>query len=207
LHPNVPNFDTGKLAYLEYQDEGMKIPDLTIGLLAWSENAWHAPLNMTKNDMDNILEHNLIKPFRYDNLHNLEREGFIKPLFAFPKSKKGTHVKRSNRSSVTFPFTIWEAKKASEGDPVAQNALKVKMILEWQQDLAKRAKIAWEPLMFHFVSVGSEWKVYACHVQSISRKKTKNFYVGSLDTTKRSQTADSYTAFSSAVVRRLCQSD
>ncbi|CAO2653299.1 Nn.00g027100.m01.CDS01 [Neocucurbitaria sp. VM-36] len=175
VHLNVSNFDIAKLTYPGYEDEKKKIPDLTVGLLAWSENAWSAPPTMNESEMDKIIAHDLVRPFRLDVLDSLENAGLLKPLFTFPKSKKGVHVNRMRKSPITFPFLIWEAKKASEGDPVAQNALKVKMILEWQRDLAERAKIAWKPLVFHLVSMGSKWTVYACHIQP-SKKKTGNIY-------------------------------
>jgi hypothetical protein len=140
---------------------------------------------MTEEKMDEILEHDLVKPFRHDNLDKLEKGGFLKPLFAYAKPKKGTRVERTSRSPLTFPFAIWEAKKASEGNPVAQNILKIKVILEWQRDVAKRANISWIPLVFHFVSVGSEWKLYACHVQpSTGNKKTEDTFVSFASTMK-----------------------
>jgi hypothetical protein len=178
VHLNFSNFCFRRSTYIKDKAEGAKTPDLTIGLLAWSENSWHAPPNMTVAEMEDILKHNLVKPFRHDTLDRLEKDGFIEPLFAYSKPKRGTCVERTKRPSVAFPFAIWEAKKASEGNPVAQNILKIKLILKWQQALAKRANIAWEPLVFHFVSVGSEWKIYVCHIQpSTDSARSKDTFV------------------------------
>ncbi|KAH7078101.1 hypothetical protein BKA63DRAFT_552231 [Paraphoma chrysanthemicola] len=172
VHYNIPNFDIGKLTYLGYEDEKKKIPDLTMGLLVWADDLYHRPPNMAQDELDTILQHDLVKAFHPRILHDLETRGHIKPIFAFARGKKNTHVRRVAKPSLHFPFVLWEAKKASEGDPVLQNALKVKMILAWQQDLATRANIAWAPLVFHFVSQGSEWKLYTCHLgQSTPRNK------------------------------------
>jgi hypothetical protein len=162
------------MTYLKYEGEGIRTPDLTIGLLTWSENAWYAPPDMDKSELENTMNHDLVRPFRRETLHNLEED--IKPLFAYPQPRRGQHVSRMSKPSMAFPFAIWEAKRAGGGEPVVQNALKVRMILEWQQDLSKRANVVWEPLVFHFVSVGSEWKVYACHIQPAT-SKSKKIYV------------------------------
>jgi hypothetical protein len=164
------------LKYLKHEDENIKEPDLTVGLLLWSKHLCHAPPGMSDEKLNKIMRHDLVRPFRHDILHELEEAKYMEPLFAFPQPKKGNHVSRVSRSTINFPFILWEAKKAWEGDPVAQNALKVKMILEWQQSLAFRANISWVPLMFHFVSVGSEWKLYACHAQP-PKNKGKSSYV------------------------------
>lgn len=131
---------------------------------------------MDEIELDEYRKHDLIRPFRQDILHDLESGGYIESLFAFPSPRKRNQVTRVSKLPVTFPFAIWEAKRASEGDAVAQNALQVQMILEWQQRLAEQAGIAWVPLVFHFVSAGSEWKVYACHIQT-SKRKTENICV------------------------------
>jgi hypothetical protein len=172
VHYNIPNFDSDKLPYLPYKDEEKKIPDLTIGLLFWADDLCHPPPGMGQGELDIILQHELVKAFRPNTLHNLQAGGDIKPIFAYAQGKKGTHVQRVAKPSLNFPFALWEAKKASEGDPVLQNALKVKKVLAWQQDLATRANIAWVPLMFHFVSIGSEWKLYACHFEESTRTGT-----------------------------------
>jgi hypothetical protein len=142
------------MTYPKHKGEGIRIPDLTIGLLTWSKNAWYAPPDMDKRQIENIMKHDLVKPFRRETLHSLEKD--IKPLFSYPQPRRGKHVTRMSRPFIAFPFAIWEAKRAGGQEPVVQNALKVRMILEWQQDLSKRANVVWEPLVFHFVSVGSE---------------------------------------------------
>lgn len=170
MHSNFPHFDIDKLPYLEYEDEGKKIPDLTIGLLSWSENTWKCPQGMERSRLGDFLNHNLVSPFRHDKLRDLENAKYLKPIFDFSQTR------RENSPSITFPFAIWEAKKRGAGsDPVVQNALKVKKILDWQKDLARRANVAWDPLVFHFVSVGSEWKLYACHIQSASRTERMSY--------------------------------
>jgi hypothetical protein len=83
---------------------------------------------------------------------------------------------------------------------VLQNALKVKMALEWQQDLATQANIAWVPLMFHFVSVGSEWKLYACHSEQ-STTMTRTLCVSPYMSILRIDVVKSYTDVSATVVR------
>jgi hypothetical protein len=192
------------LTYLKFEGEGKKIPDLTIGLLSWSDEDWHAPPTMDQVELKRILEHDLIRPFRHKVLHNLEEEGYLKPLFAVPQPKRGAHVRRVNNRSITFPFAIWEAKRAgANSDPFVQNALKVKKVLEWQRELGERAKVSWEPLMFHFVSVGSEWKLYACHIQK-STTKTEYLYVRPLSI-KAIKALTFSIAISAVMVRRLCQ--
>lgn len=170
MHYNIPNFDIGKLSYLRYEDEKKKIPDLTIGLLVWADDLCYPPPDMDRDELERILQHDLVKAFRPSTLHTLEAGGYIKPIFAFAQGKRGTHVQRVAKPSLSFPFALWEAKKASEGDAVLQNALKVKQVLVWQQDLAARANIVWVPLMFHFVSMGSKWELYACHFQESTTK-------------------------------------
>lgn len=120
---------------------------------------------MKSGDFDAIRENELIGALQPEIIENLQDGGSIEPLFMFPQAKKNTHSQRTCRPSLNFPFALWEAKRASEGNAVAQNALKVKMVLVWQRDLAYRARIEWSPLMFHFVSAGSEWKLYACHLR------------------------------------------
>lgn len=200
MHYNIPNFDIGKLSYLGYEDEKKKIPDLTIGLVIWADNLCYPPPDMDQFSLDKILQHGLVKAFRPSTLHNLEAGGDIKPIFAFPNGKRGVHVQREAKPSLNFPFALWEAKKASEGDPVLQNALKVKKVLAWQEDLATRANITWVPLMFHFVSMGSEWKLYACHFQE-STTKGKPVCVSLYMSTLRIDVANSYTGVPAIVVR------
>jgi hypothetical protein len=174
VHINFSNFDMKKLRFIGYEGEQTKTPDLTIGLLAWSKGSWHSPPSMDENERIRILGHDIVKPFRQDWLQDLETDDYIKPLFSFAKPKKGNHIDRETPESLTFPFAIWEAKRPSEGDPVRQNALKVKLILEWQRDIAERAGVEWEPLVFHFVSMGSEWRIYACHFKKrTGSKKSK----------------------------------
>jgi hypothetical protein len=189
VHLNHPNFDVGTMTYLDYKDEKKKVPDLTVGLLVSSKTNWHASPGMTPAAFAEILDHQLVKPFFHDVLDKLEEEGWIKPLFAFPGPRKGNHTSRMSKSSINFPFVVWEAKKAGEGNPVRQNALKVRMILEWQRDLAIRTKIAWTPLIYHIVNVGSEWKLYACHVQG-SPAGEKDIYVSSRDKSLYTHTAE-----------------
>jgi hypothetical protein len=176
VHYNLPNFDIGKLTYHGYEDEKKKIPDLTIGLLVYADDLCYAPPGMAEDKLHTILQHDLVKAFRPSTLQSLEAGGDLKPIFAFPQGKRGIHVQRVAKPSLNFPFALWEAKKASEGDPVLQNALKVKKVLVWQQDLAIRANISWVPLMFHFVSMGSEWKLYACHFEK-AKTGTRSLYV------------------------------
>jgi hypothetical protein len=166
----MSNFDTDKVTYLGFEKEKRKTPDLTVGLLIWSRNLCRTPPGMSNKKLKETLQHDLVRPFRNDRLDGLEKEKHVEPLIAFPKPKKGTHVSRASRPSINFPFILWEAKRAGEGDPVAQNALKVKMILQWQQDLASRAGVSWDPLVFHFVNVGAEWKIYACHIHTPTGK-------------------------------------
>jgi hypothetical protein len=161
---------------------------------------------MTVAEMENILEHDLVKPFRHDTLDRLEKDGLLEPLFFYPKPKRGTRVERTKRSPLAFPFAIWEAKRASEGNPVAQNILKIKVILKWQQALAKRANLSWVPLVFHFVSVGSEWKIYVCHIQpSAGSTKSKDTFVSPQLRKKRNGAANLRTASTAALVGQLCQ--
>jgi hypothetical protein len=125
--------------------------------------------------MDPLLQHDLVRTLCPQTLNDLEGAGLIDSLFVFPKGKKGTFVHRVSRPSLNFPFVIWEAKKSSEGDPFAQNALKIKKILQWQQNLAHATNITWVPVVFHFVSVGSEWKLYVCHAQKSERNDTMTY--------------------------------
>jgi hypothetical protein len=179
------------LSYLDYEDEKKKIPDLTIGLLVWADDLCYPPPGMNSGELDKILQHDRIKAFRPSTLHNLEAGGHLKPIFAFAHGKRGIHVQRVAKPSLNFPFALWEAKRASEGDPVLQNALKVKKVLMWQQDLASQASIAWVPLMFHFVSMGSEWKLYACHFRE-STTNTKTLCVSLCISSLRIDVANSY---------------
>jgi hypothetical protein len=166
----MSHFDTDKVTYLSFENENRKTPDLTVGLLIWSQDLCRAPPGMKDNKLKKVLRHDLVRPFRNDIVDELEKEGHLKPLIAFSKPEKGTHVDRETRPPINFPFILWEAKRTGRADPVAQNALKVKMILEWQQDLASRAQVLWDPLVFHFVNVGAEWKLYACHMQTPTGK-------------------------------------
>ncbi|KAH7385426.1 hypothetical protein DE146DRAFT_739530 [Phaeosphaeria sp. MPI-PUGE-AT-0046c] len=175
VHSNNPNFDVDKLRYCGFDGEGVKIPDLTIGLLMWDHNLYHAPPAMGLDGLETIQQHELTKALRpstvHETLYDLEEKKLINPLFMFAKGRKGVHVQRTCRPTLSFPFAVWEAKKANEGDAVAQNALKVKMILFWQRDLARHAHIDWVPLVFHFISTGSEWHLYACHLDEAASKK------------------------------------
>jgi hypothetical protein len=110
-----------------------------------------------------VLKHDLVTPFSHDILRNLEEKD---PLFAHGETTKDTPMKRVTNASIAFPFATWDAEAT---DPISAQA---EIILEWQRRLARRAKLEWDPLMFHFVSEGSEWKVYACYLQSV-KKKTK----------------------------------
>jgi hypothetical protein len=130
----MSNFDTDKVTYLGFENENKKTPDLTVGLLFWSPETCHAPPGMSDEKKKEVLQHVLVWPFRNDKLNELEKQKRVEPLIAFPKSKKGTRANRVSRPPINFPFILWEAKKAGEGDPVAQNALKVKKILAWQQE-------------------------------------------------------------------------
>lgn len=128
---------------------------------------------MSQDELGTILQHKLVKAFCPRTLHYLENAGDIEPIFAYAQGRRGTHFQREAKPSLNFPFALWEAKRTYGSNPVLQNALKVKKVLEWQQDLAARANIAWVPLMFHFVSVGSEWWLYACHFEvSTTRSRT-----------------------------------
>jgi hypothetical protein len=140
---------------------------------------------MTVAEMENILEHDLVKPFRHDTLDRLEKDGLLEPLFFYPKPKRGTRVERTKRSPLAFPFAIWEAKRASEGNPVAQNILKIKVILK---------------------CVGSEWKIYVCHIQpSAGSTKSKDTFVSPQLRKKRNGAANLRTASTAALVGQLCQ--
>ncbi|ORY17570.1 hypothetical protein BCR34DRAFT_555125 [Clohesyomyces aquaticus] len=164
LHSNISHFEISKVTYLEYEDEGVMTPDLTIGLLCWSGN-WYPPPGSTNFNLEKTMTHRLVLPFKSETLKK-----HLKPLFSIPG-------KSVAEPPVTFPFAIWEAKKeGGESNPVVQNAVKVKMILNWQQELAKEAKIEWQPLAFHFVSVGSDWKLYACNIEAQPRRKSSYIF-------------------------------
>jgi hypothetical protein len=194
VHLNYPNFDMGLMTYSGYKDEKRKIPDLTVGLLVSSKRYWHAPPGMTTTEFAKIMDHQLVKPFFHDVFDKLEKDGSIKPLFAFSGPRKGNHTSRTSKSSINFPFMIWEAKKAGEGEPVGQNALKVRMVLGWQRNLAKRTNTAWTPLVYHIVSVGSELKLYACYVPRSSAGE-KDTYVSSRDKSSYTHTTESIQVF------------
>jgi hypothetical protein len=185
----------GLMTYLGYEDEKKKIPDLTVGLFISSRIHWQAPPGMDTATLTKIMNHQLVKPFFHDVLDKLEKDGSIKPLFAFPGPRNGNHTSRTSKSSINFPFVIWEAKKAAgESNPVGQNSLKVKMILEWQRDLAERTNIAWTPLVYHFVNVGSEWNLYACYVQRWPAEQ-KDTYVSPRNKSSYKHTTESIQVF------------
>jgi hypothetical protein len=159
-HFNLPNFDTvEQLAYPEFENEQKKIPDLTIGLLSYDPNEW--------SDLSNIrlLHDDRVRLFDQKLLRKLEEEGYLEPPFIRP----GSSGKLVGDMCLAFPFGFWEAKREGGGfdhqSAQKQNAVKVKMILSWQDQIGKRADVPWLPLVWYFVSIGSKWEVHGCHFQ------------------------------------------
>lgn len=156
----MPNFDTvQQLGYPEFENEQKKIPDLTIGLLTYDPNGW--------SDLANIrlLHDDRLRLFDQKLMRRLEDKGYLKTPFIRP----GSSAKRVGEMCLAFPFGFWEAKREGGGydhqSAQKQNALKVKMILKWQDSVAESAEIPWVPLVWYFVSVGSKWEVHGCHFQ------------------------------------------
>jgi hypothetical protein len=157
----LPNFETiGQLAYPEFENEHKKIPDLTIGLHTYDLNRWE--------DLENVklLQDDRVQMFDQNLLRRLDDEGYLTTPFSQP----GSHGRRVSDMTLTFPFAFWEAKREGGGyDHQAagkQNALKIKMILKWQDEIAKAAEVPWQPFVWYFVSVGSKWEIYGCHFQN-----------------------------------------
>jgi hypothetical protein len=160
-HFNLPNFDTAsQLAYPEFENEGKKIPDLTIGLHSYNLTEW--------TEIDTLLHNDRVRLFDQKLLRELENKELLVPPFMLPGSS-GTRV---SDMSLTFPFGFWEAKREGGGydhqSAQKQNAKKVKMILNWQDQIRKRANVPWVPLVWYFVSVGSKWEIHACHFEQNS---------------------------------------
>ncbi|KAF2180881.1 hypothetical protein K469DRAFT_793295 [Zopfia rhizophila CBS 207.26] len=157
-HLNLPNFDTAaELAYPGFENEGTKIPDRTFGLLSYDLNEWLDVSHMG-NDRVRLFDQALLR--------RLEEEEYLKPPF----SRHGTAGKKRVREMhLHFPFALWEVKRKGGGydhqSAQTQNAVKVKKILEWQYQTSQRAKVPWEPLVWYFISVGSDWTLHACHFQ------------------------------------------
>lgn len=161
-HLNLPNFDTvSQLAYPECEDEGKKIPDLTIGLHSYNLTEW--------SEIDALLHNDRVRLFDQKLLRQLENENLLIPPFVVPGSSRT----RVSDMSLTFPFGFWEAKREGGGydhqSAQKQNARKVKMILDWQDEVRKKAEVPWLPLVWYFVSVGSKWEIHACHLEENSR--------------------------------------
>ncbi|KAE9375765.1 hypothetical protein N431DRAFT_543234 [Stipitochalara longipes BDJ] len=159
-HLNLPNFDTvSQLAYPEFENEGKKIPDMTIGLHSYDLNQW------INNPDLMLLRDDRVRMFDQKLLRKLEDEGYITPPFCRP----GSHRRSVSDMPLTFPFAFWEAKREGGGSDhqsaETQNAIKVKMILDWQDKISKSANVPWCPLVWYFVSVGSKWEIHGCHFQ------------------------------------------
>jgi hypothetical protein len=141
-HLNLPNFDTvGQLAYPEFENEGKKIPDLTIGLHSYDLNQWADTPDLM------LLRDDRVRMFDQKLLRKLEDNGYITPPFSQP----GSHGRSVGDISLTFPFAFWEAKREGGGSDhqsaETQNAIKVKMILDWQDKIGKSADVPWCPLV------------------------------------------------------------
>ena len=165
-HFNLPNFDTlDQLAYPEFENEERKIPDLTIGLRSYDLAEW------SRSEDIEVLRNDRVRMFDQNLLERLEIEDDLTPPFI----RTGSSGVRVRDSAITFPFGFWEAKRKGGGydhqSAQKQNALKVKMILSWQDQVAKRADVPWSPLAWYFVSVGSLWEVYGCHFEQNSIAK------------------------------------
>lgn len=157
---NLPNFDTvGQLAYPQFENELKKIPDLTIGLHSYDLNQWADTPDLM------LLRDDRVRLFDQKLLRKLEDKGYITPPFNRP----GSHGRSVGDMSLTFPFAFWEAKREGGGydhqSAETQNAIKVKMILDWQDKIGKRADVPWFPLVWYFVSIGSKWELHGCHFQ------------------------------------------
>lgn len=148
-----------QLAYPKFENEDKKIPDLTIGLHTYDLQRWD------DNQNDALLPDGRVQMFDQNLLRRLENAGYLPTPFLKP----GSHGRRVADMSLAFPFAFWEAKRAGGGyDHLAakkQNALKIKMILKWQDEIAKAAKVPWLPLAWYFISVGAEWEIYGCYFQ------------------------------------------
>jgi hypothetical protein len=159
-HLNLPNFDTfGQLAYPESENEGKKIPDRTIGLHSYGLNQWADSPDIM------LLRDDRVRMFDQKLLRKLEDEGYVTPPFC--RSSRGRSV---GARPLAFPFAFWEAKREGGGpdhqSAETQNAIKVKMILDWQDRIAKRADVPWCSLVWYFVSIGSKWELHGCHFQT-----------------------------------------
>jgi hypothetical protein len=112
-----------------------------------------------------MLEDDRVRLFDQKLLRNLENKGYLEVPFIRP----GSSAKRVADMCLTFPFGFWEAKREGGGydhqSAQKQNAVKVKMILAWQEQVGKRAEVPWVPLVFYFVSVGSKFEVHGCHFE------------------------------------------
>jgi len=130
-------------------------------------------------DRPTLLDNDRVWPFGQDLLRNLSSEGLLMPPFIQPGSGK----RRGADVSLTFPFGFWEAKREGGSNDHQsarnQNALKVKMVLDWQDQIGRKAGVPCVPLMFYFVSVGSSWQIYGCHFQQSSAAKDDRIYVRS----------------------------
>lgn len=159
-HLNLPNFDmVGQLAYPEFENEGKKIPDLTIGLHSYDLNRWAETPDLM------LLHDDRVRMFDQKLLRKLEDKGYITPPFCRP----GSHGRSVGDMSLAFPFAFWEAKREGGGSDhqsaKTQNAIKVKLMLDWQDKISKSADVPWCPLVWYFVSIGSKWELHGCHFQ------------------------------------------
>jgi hypothetical protein len=156
----LPNFDiVEQLAYSEFENEQKKIPDLTIGLLSYDPKEWSDVANIR------LLADDRVRLFDQKVLRRLETAGYLEPPFIRP----GSSSKRVSDLCLAFPFGFWEAKREDGGydhqSAQKQNAVKVKMILTWQDKVAKSADVPWVPLAWYFSSVGSKWEVHVSHFE------------------------------------------
>jgi len=150
----------GQLAYHDHKSGKTKIPDLTIGLNSYDLTKWK-DIALSENDRVRLFDQKLLRVLR--------DEEYLIPPFIQPGSGK---KQRSADVSLTFPFSIWEAKRpggdSNHQSALTQNALVAKMILEWQDQIGVEADVPCVPLVFYFVSVGSIWQIHGCHFQQNS---------------------------------------
>jgi len=198
-HLNLPNFDTfGQLAYPEFENEAKKIPDRTIGLHSYDLNQWiNSPDIM-------LLRDDRVRMFDQKLLRKLEDGGYITTPFCRP----GANGRSVGEMPLTFPFAFWEAKREGGGSDhqaaSTQNAIKVKMILNWQDEISKSAGVPWCPLVWYFVSVGSKWELHGCHFQSNANASDGRICV-SIPYSQSHANSSLHVGTYAAVVRRLCR--